>query len=306
MSDRGLLPVALTCGDPAGVGPEIIKGWLASAPGLSMNCVPIGPRGWLDALAVEGVAVGDASFEAIPGKPDAEGAKIAWDAMELAAKGCRKGLFSAVVTGPVSKKNLQQVGYPFPGQTEFFADSWGGEPTMAFVGERMRVVLASWHWPLREVPDRLQREPEWIERAVRRASDLCVALGIPNPRIAVCGLNPHAGEQGMLGDEELNWIDPLLAKLRKSHPGLSPALPADTVFHRQLKGEFDMVVALYHDQGLAPLKTIEFDSAVNLTLGLPFVRTSPDHGTAYDIAGKGIASTKSWNAAVKLAERLCR
>lgn len=304
MSESNSSPIALTCGDPAGVGPEIILEWLVAQPSEVSRYVPIGPRRWLNALGVEGIAVGDPDFHAVPGKPDAAGAKIAWEAMELAAKGCIDKKFAAVVTGPVSKKNLAEVGYPFQGQTEFFADCWGGEPTMGFVGERMRMVLASWHWPLRIVPERLQREHVWIERAVQRASELCHALGMPSPRIAVCGLNPHAGEQGMLGDEEISWIDPLLTKLRQRFPGLSQALPADTVFHRQLRGDFDIVVALYHDQGLAPLKTIEFDSAVNITLGLPHIRTSPDHGTAYDIAGKGTASTKSWNAAVKLAERL--
>lgn len=304
MNDSNALPIALTCGDPAGIGPEIILDWLTTQPLVTGRYVPIGPKRWLDELGIEGLLVGDPEFQALPGRPDAAGAKVAWEAMELAAKGCREKKFSAVITGPVNKKNLAEVGYPFPGQTEFFADRWGGEPTMGFVGKRMRMVLASWHWPLCQVPERLQHEPQWIERAIQRASDLCQALGMPNPRIAVCGLNPHAGEQGMLGDDEVVWLNPLLAKLRQTYAGLSSALPADTVFYRHLRGDFDIVVALYHDQGLAPLKTVEFDSAVNITLGLPYIRTSPDHGTAYDIAGKRIASTKSWDAAVKLAESL--
>ncbi len=142
-------------------------------------------------------------------------------------------------------------------------------------------------------------------RAVRAAAELCAAEGVRGaPRIAVCGLNPHAGEGGLLGTEERDHIDPLLDRLRAAHPGLSRALPGDTVFVRQLRGEFDAVVALYHDQGLAPLKTLEFDHAVNITLGLPHVRTSPDHGTGFDLAGRGLASATSFAHAVRVARAL--
>lgn len=297
--------MALCSGDPAGVGPEIIQHWLSRNETFS-DCplVAIGPRQWVNGLAVEGESVGPEDYCARPGQPDEAGAKIAWRAMELAAQGCRDGRFGGVVTGPVSKKALAAVGYPFPGQTEFFAESWGGVPTMGFVGERMRVVLASWHLPLREVPDFLETNPLSIERAIDRAVELCVKLGHSSPTIAVCGINPHAGEEGILGTEERRWLDPLLDCVRDRHPGLSRALPSDTVFHRHLRGEFDVVVAMYHDQGLAPLKALEFDRAVNITLGLPWVRTSPDHGTAFAIAGKGLADTGSWDAAVRLAARM--
>ena len=197
---------------------------------------------------------------------------------------------------------LQEVGFNFPGQTEFFAKAWGGDPTMAFVGEELRVVLATWHIPLREVAKSLDRFT--LERAVHRAYHLAEQLGVESPRIGVCGINPHAGESGILGKEELEVLDPALDRLRDKIPGLSRCLPGDTVFHRQRQGDFDVVVAAYHDQALAAVKTLEFDSAVNLTLGLPYVRTSPDHGTAFDLAGQGKANSASFAAALKVARGL--
>lgn len=297
-------PLALTCGDPAGVGPDIIAGWIGAFPDEARDCVLLGPSAWIDSIGLEGQGVGPPDYRIQPGHPDEQGARIAWDAMELAARGCHDGRFSAVVTGPVSKHQLAAVGYPYPGQTEFFADRWGGRATMGFVGRRMRVVLASWHNSLAEVPGLLRKYPEWIQQAVVEVAGLVNRLGVPEPRIAVCGLNPHAGEAGLLGTEERDWIDPLLDSMRADYPGLSKCLPADTVFHRHLHGDFDAVVALYHDQGLGPLKTLEFDTAVNVSLGLAYVRTSPDHGTAFDIAGKGRAKHDSWRAAVELARRL--
>ena len=294
--------IALTCGDPAGVGPEIVARWLAAHPEYKGKVVPIGPRRWLDTLGVPGVAIGDADFIATPGKPDEAGQRVALAAMEAAAEGCRTGLFSSVVTGPVSKAGLQSAGFRHPGQTEFFAEHWGGEPVMAFAGERLRVVLATWHIPFAQVPEKLDRPA--LARAVAAAEFLAKSLGTPEPRIAVCGLNPHAGEGGVLGTDERDRLDPWLDDLRRTHPGVSKCLPGDTVFFRQRRGDFDAVVALYHDQGLAPVKTLEFDSAVNITLGLPHIRTSPDHGTAYDIAGQGVADSGSWHHAVKLAEKL--
>ena len=173
---------------------------------------------------------------------------------------------------------------------------------MGFVGNKLRAVLATWHIPLRDVAKALTAE--CLESAVRRAFSLARSLGAEVPRIAVCGLNPHAGEGGMLGDEEREVMDPVLNQLRGEMPGLSRCIPGDTAFFRQLQGEFDVVVAAYHDQGLAAVKTLEFDSAVNVTLGLPFVRTSPDHGTAFDIAGKGLANYGSFAAALKVARQL--
>jgi 4-hydroxythreonine-4-phosphate dehydrogenase len=297
-------PLAFTCGDPAGVGPEIIAAWLQAHPAEAAGVAVIGPARWLATLDTPAakVAVGLEEFAATPGQPTGEGALVAWAAMERAAAGCRLGEFAGVVTGPVSKAQLANIGYAFPGQTEFFAARWGGEPVMAFCGGRLRVALATWHVPLMQVASLLT--PELLGRTVQAAAELARADGIASPRIAVCGLNPHAGEAGLLGREELDRLDPILDGLRHRFPGLSACLPGDTVFGRALRGEFDVVVALYHDQGLAPLKTIDFDEAVNVTLGLRFVRTSPDHGTAFGLAGRGQASPRSFANAVTVARRL--
>jgi len=241
-----------------------------------------------------------------PGKPSANGARVAWEALNIAAKGCQNGEFSAVVTGPVSKEQLQSVGYPFPGQTEFFADAWNGSPSMAFAGKELKVVLATWHEPLSDIPGRFYRDNTLLERAVHHTLDWAKLEGVAKPRIAVCGLNPHAGEGGLMGSEEKNILNPKLRQLKRSCPGLSECLPADTIFHRQREGEFDYVIALYHDQALIPVKTLEFHHAVNITLGLKHIRTSPDHGTAFAIAGKGIAQTGSFAHAVELAYRYAR
>ncbi len=300
------LPLAITCGDPAGIGPEVIEQMLCEDKLRGSDCVVVGPEPWGQAMSnlcgVNFQAVGDPNYIAQPGTPSIDGAGLALQAMAAAAAGCREGRFRGVVTGPVSKHWLQQAGFPFPGQTEFFADVWGGEPTMAFVGKELRVVLATWHIPLREVSEAL--DALCLEKAVRRAHALAQQLGAASPRIGVCGLNPHAGEGGILGREELEVLDPTLARLRSAMPGLSKCLPGDTVFHRQRLGDFDVVVAAYHDQALAAVKTLEFDAAVNLTLGLPFVRTSPDHGTAFDLAGQGKANPSSFAAALALAREL--
>jgi 4-hydroxythreonine-4-phosphate dehydrogenase len=299
-------PLALTCGDPAGVGPEIIAHWLTANPAEAAQVAVIGPARWLATLPAVAakLPVGLEEYSATPGQPEGEGALVAWAAMERAAAGCVAGEFAGVVTGPISKAALAKIGYPFPGQTEFFAAKWGGDPVMAFCGGRLRVVLATWHVPLHEVARLLG--PHLLHRAIAAADRLARAEGIAAPRIGVCGLNPHAGEDGLLGLEEKNLINPALAHLRPEFPGLSVCQPGDTIFARALRGEFDVVVALYHDQGLAPLKVIDFDEAVNVTLGLPFVRTSPDHGTAFGIAGQGKASARSFGNAVTVARRLIK
>lgn len=298
--------IALTCGDPAGVGPEVVAGALAADALSGSDCVLIGPESWAGPLAerfgIAYEAVGDPSDRIVPGQPSLGGARMALDAMQRAAAGCQSGAFRGVVTGPVSKHWLAQVGFQHPGQTEFFAEAWSGEPSMAFVGRELCVVLATWHVPLREVPSALTAEA--LAQAVRRAAWLGERLGATQPKIGVCGLNPHAGEGGILGMEEKEVLDPALNELRKTFPGLSACLPGDTVFFRQRKGDFDVVVAAYHDQALAAVKTLEFDAAVNVTLGLPYIRTSPDHGTAFDLAGKGQANPSSFLEALKLARRL--
>ncbi len=297
-------PLVLTCGDPAGVGPEIIAQWMRANPTEAANVAVIGPSLWLETLpaCATKIPLGREDFAAVPGQPEGEGALLAWAAMERAAAGCVSGEFSGVVTGPVSKARLSAIGYEFPGQTEFFAARWGENPVMAFCGGRLRVALATWHVPLCEVPQLLG--PVQLHRTIAAADQLARADGIAAPRIGVCGLNPHAGEGGLLGHEERELINPTLERLRAEFPQLSLCQPSDTIFARSLRGEFDVVVALYHDQGLGPLKTIDFDEAVNVTLGLPFVRTSPDHGTAFDIAGQGKASARSFTNAVAVARRL--
>ncbi len=300
------LPIAITCGDPSGVGPEIIEQILAGEPDLLEGAVLIGPADWLGRLAGVGpkqcLPVGPVGLQAVPGEPSLAGASVALAAMEAGARGCLEGRFAGVVTGPVSKFWLKQVGYAWPGQTEFFAEAWGGAPTMAFVGESLRVVLATWHIPLAAVPAAL--DAACLEVAVRRAALLGHHCGIESPRIGVCGLNPHAGEGGILGREELEVLDPALDRLRAEFPGLSKCLPGDTVFYRQRKGDFDVVVAAYHDQALAAVKTLEFDRAVNVTIGLPFLRTSPDHGTAFELAGTGKADASSFAAAIRVLREM--
>jgi 4-hydroxythreonine-4-phosphate dehydrogenase len=300
--------LAITCGDPAGIGPEIIARWALERPRRLSHVALLGPESWLATLYgrcnAQLVAVGDDRYGANPGKPTTAGARVALAAMEVAAQGCSDGDFDVVVTGPVSKEWLARVSPGFVGQTEFFAARWGGEPTMMFAGGKLRMALATWHVPLSAVSRELT--PDRLARAVRRADWLCRAEGIARPRIAVCGINPHAGEHGLLGPEETRWMNACLRRLRRQMPGVSEALPGDTVFMRALKGEFDATVAAYHDQGLAPLKAVDFDRSVNITLGLPYVRTSPDHGTAFGIAGQGKADGGSFAAAIRMAERLAR
>ncbi|WP_309397876.1 PdxA family dehydrogenase [Cerasicoccus maritimus] len=298
-----MLPLAITCGDPAGVGPEIIERWLEQNPDRQQDVAIIGPQSWLDNLqCVNPVPVGDKDFIATPGQPSVEGARIALEALEESAYGCRQQRYRGVVTAPVSKHWMEQAGWSHPGQTEFFAERWYGQPSMAFAGGKLTVLLATWHVPLVDVPNHLNDES--ISRAVKNAAFLAERLGAREPRIGACGLNPHAGEGGILGFEEQGVIDPILDNLRSEYPGLSSCQPGDTLFWRQLQGEFDVIVAMYHDQGLAPLKAIDFDQAVNITLGLPFIRTSPDHGTAFGIAGQGKAGISSFANAVRLAEKL--
>ena len=296
--------IAITCGDPAGIGPEIISAWIDSHPREARDVAVIGPSRWLGTLrqGPRKVPVGMDDYAAVPGKPEGEGSLVAWAALERAAQMCAMGEVAGVVTGPISKERMAAIGWRFPGHTEFFAERWGGQPTMAFCGGRLRIALVSWHIPLREVPSWLT--PSNIARAVGAADELARAEGVAAPRIGVCGMNPHAGEGGLIGTEERDTIEPILDGLRARYPGLSRCQPADTLFGRQLRGEFDVSVALYHDQGLAPLKVIDFEESVNVTLGLPHVRTSPDHGTAFAIAGKGVASPKSFANAVSVARRL--
>ncbi len=277
--------VLITLGDPAGIGPEVID--LALATGTFPSWVEI-------------EVVGDRA-SGRPGKPDARSAAAALNALEDAVRQLKQGSADAVVTGPVSKEGLQALGFPFPGQTEFFADSFGIQDYgMLLTGQSLSVGLATIHVPLSEVPALLSEQ--CIVRIGMLTADFLKRRGVQAPRIAVAGLNPHAGENGAFGDEESRIIRPAIQSLNDSGAGIftGPAVP-DAVFREAARGGFDAVVAMYHDQGLIPLKLLDFDTAVNVTLGLPKPRTSPDHGTAFSIAGKGLANPSSMIAAIRLA-----
>ncbi len=280
--------VLITLGDPAGIGPEVIDGALS---------------GWSppDGVAVE--ILGDRGA-GVPGRPDDRSAAAAMAALDEAARRLRDGTAEAVVTGPVCKAALQRVGFAHPGQTEFFAAALGvGDFAMLLTGERLTVGLATIHVPLSRVPGLLT-----VDSIVRVGRLMAVFLhrrGVERPRIAVAGLNPHAGENGAFGDEEARTIAPAIARLAADVDAdfSGPAVP-DAVFRDAAAGHFDAVLAMYHDQGLIPLKLLDFDSAVNVTLGLPRPRTSPDHGTAFAIAGRGVADSRSMRAAIRLACQL--
>ena len=326
--------LALTRGDPSGIGIEIaLKAWLAthddaapfflvadldhcrrSAAGLGL-AVPIeaceagaASDVFRRALPVLPLAV---ATRGVPGAPDVADAPGTLSSMARAVELVAAGAASAVVTLPISKEMLHRVGYPHPGQTEFMAERaarhWGvrAQAVMLLWSPTLAAVPATIHVPVAAVPGLVTRE--LIDDTVRIvARDYAARFGMPHPRIAVSGLNPHAGEGGDIGREELDIIAPALGALRAEGFAVTGPHPADTLFHAAARARYDVVVTMFHDQALIPIKTIAFDTAVNVTLGLPFVRTSPDHGTAFDIAGRGIADPASLIAALRLAGRLAR
>jgi len=240
-----------------------------------------------------------------PGKTGkAEGlASLLW--VRAAAAGCQSGFFNGMITAPICKSSIQAAGCKFPGHTEYLAHLAGCKKVaMMLIGEGLRVVLATRHIPLANVANTLTRRH--IIEAVEMANLGIKWLDLPQKTIGVCALNPHAGDSGLLGDEEKNIIIPAVRYLQKKGLAVEGPIPADVIFYQAMQNKFGAVVAMYHDQGLGPLKMIAFEKGVNLTLGLPFVRTSPDHGTAFDIAGKGIASRASMVSAIKLAIQLAQ
>jgi len=281
--------IGITLGDAAGIGPEVTAAALASGrldPRFQYRVLGECPR-------------------AQPGKQDAATARAALAALEESVRLLRSGEIAAVVTAPVCKSALAAQGFPFPGQTEFYADRLRAPDfTMCLTGPHLTVGLVTIHEPLRRVPDLLTEET--IIRTGRHLAEFVQRRGRTQPRIAVAGLNPHAGEDGHMGTEDAAIIAPAVAALRRLLPSavISAPLPPDTLFHQAARGAWDAVLCMYHDQGLIPLKLLDFDTAVNLTLGLPHIRTSPDHGTAFDIAGKGVASAESMIAAINLAAEL--
>jgi 4-hydroxythreonine-4-phosphate dehydrogenase len=287
--------IGITLGDIAGIGPEIVAKALASRK--------------LDKRF---------DYEVI-GDPRTKHRVDAVDWVVQGAHRCLSGELAALVTAPISKQLLRNAGYRFEGHTELLAHIArtkrfammlvGGPPSPRPVSwlrraSPLRVALVTIHVPLSRVPRLLSTRK--IVEVIELTHDACKRFGIRRPRIGVAGLNPHAGEGGLMGHEEQRIIVPAIQSAKRKGINVTGPWPADTLFHKAYRGEFDAVVAMYHDQGLAPLKMIAFDSGVNLTLGLPFVRTSPDHGTAFDIAGKGIANPGSMIAAINLAAQLAR
>ena len=281
--------IGITLGDAAGIGPEVARAALAS--------------GKLNAR-FEYRLIGSC-LEAVPGQPDEATARAAIAALEESVALLKSGGIAAVVTAPVSKDHLAGYGFDFPGQTEFYAARFDcRDYEMCLTGPHLTVGLVTIHEPLRNVPDLLTTAQ--IVRHGKLLAAFCRQRGKASPRIAVAGLNPHAGERGRMGTEEMTIIQPAVDALNLAGEGASfhGPLPPDTLFYHAARGQYDAVLCMYHDQGLIPLKLLDFDEAVNLTLGLPVVRTSPDHGTAFDIAGKGIASPASMIAAINLAGEL--
>lgn len=278
--------ILITLGDPAGIGPEVVAKALASGD------LPTG---------FEFDVIGNASGFT-PGRPDQASAAAALSWLETAVQQLRNDPDAvAVVTAPVSKLTLQAGGFPFPGQTEFFAERFGIQDfAMCLSGRTLSVGLATIHLPLARVSNELTSDR--IVSSGRLLADFARRRFKRTPRIAVAGLNPHAGENGRFGDEEARVIRPAIERLNQEWPGVfsGPHVP-DVVFREAAAGRFDAVLAMYHDQGLIPLKLLDFDSGVNVTLGLPKPRTSPDHGTAFDIAGRGIARPDSMIHAIRLA-----
>ena len=280
--------ILITPGDPAGIGPEIIAKALAS-PELPQHC---------------DYRVLDYPQESVVGQPDQASARIAWDCLEEAARQLTNGHADAVVTGPVSKEGLQSLGFPYPGQTEFFCDRLhASNATMCLSGDRLTVALCTIHVPLADVPS-LLNEKVIIQSGQHLAAYLQKRLR-KKPRIAVCGLNPHAGEGGAFGHEEIEIIAPAITELQRTEIAefSGPHVP-DAIFRDAARGDYDGVLCMYHDQGLIPLKLLDFDNAVNITLGLPRPRVSPDHGTAFAIAGKNIASHTSMLRAMQRAAEM--
>lgn len=326
------LPLAVSLGDPAGIGPEIIlQAWKArdahklmpfAAVGgadvlraasdiLELEC-PIAPVSspaqaqtcFSSALPV--LCDLDGSYE--PGSPKAEGAQLALSSLKLATQLVIDGEASAVVTAPIAKSLLEQVGFQHPGQTEFLAAACGlpeNSSVMMLAGPNLRAVPLTVHCPLADVPKMLSSDLI-VTRGRTVAHALKHDFGITRPRIAITGLNPHAGENGKFGSEERDIIVPSIAQLNAEGVTATGPHPADALFTAHSRGKFDAALCMYHDQALIPVKALDFDQGVNITLGLPIIRTSPDHGTAFDIAGKGIATPDAMIAAIRMAGELAR
>ena len=323
MSDPPQYPIAVSLGDPAGIGPEVIaKCWdNRDQFGLPLFVAIGDPRAvasvWDGPIElVDDPRQVDAAFDYglpliqlnaaeadVPGHPSLAGAHTCLDCLEIAVGLARSGSASAVVTGPVSKEQLYAIGFQHPGQTEFVAERCGispGNVAMMLAGPTLRTVPVTTHLPVAEVARALTSA--LIESRGRAAlRGLQRNFGIPEPRLAVSGFNPHAGEGGQLGREEIEIIEPAIAALAAEGWRVTGPHPADTMFHDRARANYDAALCMYHDQALIPIKALHFEEAVNLTLGLPIVRTAPDHGTAFDIAGQDRADPRPMAAALRMA-----
>lgn len=325
-------PLGVSMGDPAGIGPEIIlQAWQKLRSGKT-GFFAIGSKAAFDAVSSShpitligtpqdaldhfetalplldpGVELSQA-FK--PGHADPASAHAVKQAIETGVKLCLEGSASALVTAPIAKSVMYEAGFDFPGHTEFLAEltreaEWSGlrGPAMMLAGGGLRVVLTSIHEPLLKAVFNLN--PDHVARIARlTAQTLSSDFGIERPRLALAGLNPHAGENGALGREELDTLIPVAEALRQEGLDITDPLPPDTMFHAEARAHYDAAICHYHDQGLIPVKTLDFHGGVNITLGLPIVRTSPDHGTAFDIAGKGLARADSLIAALQTAQMI--
>ena len=323
MSQALVTPLALSLGDPAGIGPEVIaKCWdnrsaFDLPPFVAIGDVRSVAAVWDGPIEIiEDPRSADAAFDVglpliqlaaaqadLPGHPSPAGAHCSLDSLEIAVGLARSGSAAAVVTGPVAKEQLYAIGFTHPGQTEFVAERCGispGNVVMMLAGPTLRTVPVTTHVPLANVAGKLTSALiESRGRATLRG--LQRNFGIPNPRLAIAGLNPHSGEGGALGQEEIQLIEPAIAALVAEGWNVTGPHPADTMFHTRARANYDAALCMYHDQALIPIKALHFEEAVNVTLGLPIVRTAPDHGTAFDIAGQDRADPRPMAAAIRMA-----
>uniref|UniRef100_A0A7C4ELE4 4-hydroxythreonine-4-phosphate dehydrogenase PdxA n=1 Tax=Thermodesulfovibrio aggregans TaxID=86166 RepID=A0A7C4ELE4_9BACT len=304
-------------GDPAGVGPEIIVKAFAQEDIYKIcNPLVIGDREVIKkVIKAIGMDFNPDNIEILNlneiknpehiliGKPSEESGRASFSYIRKAVELYRLGIIEAIVTAPITKLSLRMAGLPWLGHTDMLAALTDTEDyAMAFYSEPLKVILATIHVPLKEVPHLIKKEK--VIKTIFFAKKACDMLQIENPKIAICGLNPHAGEEGLMGREEIEEIIPAIKEARAFGINVSGPYPADSLFFRASKGEFDIVVGMYHDQALAPFKLLAFDRGVNFTVGLPFIRTSPDHGSGYDIAWQGKAEPTSLIEAIKLASRM--
>jgi 4-hydroxythreonine-4-phosphate dehydrogenase len=298
-------PILITMGEPAGIGPEVALAAFAALNGrVGGHPLKLVGDAQIFASRKDALIATTARVNALPGKPSSSNAAAVTEAIEIAVKACLAGGAAAVVTAPIHKAVLAGAGFAYPGHTEFLAAlTGGGTAVMMLASEKLRVVPLVIHVPLARVPGLITPEKIIATGEIILAA-LTRDFGIAKPRLAVAGLNPHAGEDGVLGGEEEAIIAPAIAALQAKGFRVTGPHSADTLFHDEARKNYDAVLTMYHDQGLIPIKTLSFWDGVNVTLGLPIVRTSPDHGTAFDIAGTGKADSRSMIAAIEMAAQI--